>query len=152
MTESVVASRVVAGRCYQIDRDPGRLDIPLIHHFLAKCSHWARGIPLGVLRRAIAHSIVYGLYCDGAQIGFARLVTDRATFAYLADVFVILEERNAGLGRWLIKAILADPSLQDLRRWMLVTKDAKNLYLRCGFAELSRDLVYLERFDPDVYA
>lgn len=152
MTESVVKSRTVGGRCYQIDRDPSRLDIPLIHHFLAKCSHWARGIPLDVLRRAIAHSMVYGLYCEGAQIGFARLVTDRATFAYLTDVFITPEERNAGLGRWLVEAIVADPLLQDLRRWLLVTRGAKNLYLRCGFAELSRDFVYLERFHPDAYA
>jgi hypothetical protein len=92
MTESVVTRRTVGGRCYQIDRDPSRLDIPLLHQFFfATCSHWARGIPLGILRRAIAHSTVYGLYCDGAQIGFARLVTDRATFAYLSDVFIIPE-------------------------------------------------------------
>jgi GNAT superfamily N-acetyltransferase len=152
MTESVVASRMIGGRCYQIDADPSRLDIALIHHFLAKCSHWARGVPLDVLRRAIAHSLAFGLYRDGAQIGFARVVTDQATFAYLADVFVVAEERNAGLGQWLVEAILAYPPLEGLRRWLLVTKDAKGLYLRCGFAELCPDLFYLERFDPTVYA
>lgn len=152
MTESVVASRVISGRCYQIDRDPSRLDIALIHHFLAYCSHWARGVPLGVLRRAIAHSLTFGLYRDDAQIGFARVVTDQATFAYLADVFILREERSAGLGQWLVEAILAYPALQGLRRWLLVTKDAKSLYVRCGFAELCPDFSYLERFDPDVYA
>jgi GNAT superfamily N-acetyltransferase len=152
MTESIVASRIVGGRCYQIDTDPSRLDIALIHHFLAKCSHWARGVPLDVLRRAIAHSLAFGAYRDGVQIGFARVVTDQATFAYLADVFVVAEERNAGLGQWLVAAILAHPSLQGLRRWLLVTKDAKSLYLRCGFSELCPDLSYMERFDPDVYA
>jgi GNAT superfamily N-acetyltransferase len=152
MTESIVASRTVRGHCYQIDTDPSRLDFALIHHFLAKCSHWARDIPRDVLRRAITHSLAFGLYCDSAQVGFARVVTDQATFAYLADVFIVAEERNAGLGQWLIEAILAHPPLQDLRRWLLVTKDAKSLYLRCGFADLSPDLFYLERFDPAAYA
>ena len=152
MTETVIAGRMVGGRRYQIDTDPSRLDIALIHHFLAKCSHWARDIPLDTLRRAIAYSIVFGLYRDGTQVGFARIVTDQATFAYLADVFIVAEERNAGLGRWLIETILAHAPLQGLRRWLLVTKDAKSLYLRCGFAEICPNLSYLERFDPAVYA
>jgi GNAT superfamily N-acetyltransferase len=152
MTETVIACRVVGGRHYQIDTDPTRLDIALIHHFLAECSHWARGIPLDTVRRAIGHSLVFGIYRERAQIGFARLVTDQATFAYLADVFVVPEERNAGLGRWLIESILTHPPLQGLRRWLLVTKDAKSLYLSCGFAELYPHLSYLERFDPAVYA
>ena len=94
MTETVIASRMVDGRHYQIDTDPTRLDIALIHHSLAECSHWARGIPLDTLRRAIAHSLAFGLYRDATQIGFARLVTDQATFAYLADVFHGRELRN----------------------------------------------------------
>jgi GNAT superfamily N-acetyltransferase len=151
MTDTVIASRIVEGRHYQIDTDPTRLDIALIHHFLAECSHWAHGIPLDILRRAIGHSLVFGLYRDHAQVGFARLVTDQATFAYLADVFVISAERDAGLGQWLIETILAYPPVQGLRRWLLVTKNAKRLYLRCGFAELSGDFAYLERFDPAVY-
>jgi GNAT superfamily N-acetyltransferase len=152
MTESVVASRMVGGRCYQIDTDQSRLDITLVHEFLAECSHWARGIPIDVLRRAISHSLAFGLYCDSAQIGFARVVTDQATFAYLADVFVVAEQRKAGFGQWLVETILAHPSLQGLRRWLLVTKDAKSLYLRCGFSELRPDSFYLERLDPAVYA
>jgi GNAT superfamily N-acetyltransferase len=151
MTETIVASRVIRGRLYQIDTDPSRLDIALTHHFLAKCSHWAREIPLDTLRRAIAHSMAFGLYRGGAQIGFARIVTDQATFAYLTDVFVVAEERNAGLGQRPIEGILAHPPLQGLRRWLLVTKNAKNLYLRCGFAELCQDFSYMERFDPAVY-
>jgi GNAT superfamily N-acetyltransferase len=151
MTESLAASRMVGGRHHQIDTDPSRLDIALIHHFLAKCSHWAHDIPLDTLRRAIAHSLSFGIYRDGPQIGFARVVTDQATFADLADVFVVAEERNAGLGQWLIETILAHPPLQGLRRWLLVTKNAKNLYLRCGFAELCEDFSYMERFDPAVY-
>ena len=96
--------------------------------------------------------MTFGLYRDGAQVGFARLVTDQATFAYFADVFLVAQERNAGLGQWLIETILTYPPLHGLRRWLLVTKNAKSLYLRCGFAEICPNLSYLERFDPAVYA
>ena len=149
MTDSIAARREIGGRIYEIDPDKDRLDFGLIHHFLAECSHWARGIPRNVLRRAIAHSLAFGLYCDGEQIGFARVVTDEATFAYLADVFVVAGKRNAGLGQWLVEAILADSRLQHLRRWLLVTRDAKGIYQRCGFGQLAAGLSYLERFDPD---
>ncbi len=151
MSESVIARRVVGGHSYQIDTDPNRLDIGAIRDFLANCSHWARGIPLGVLQRAIANSIVFGLYRDGTQIGFARVVTDEATFAYLADVFVVADLRNEGLGRWLVETILGDPRVQGLRRWLLVTRDAASLYRRCGFTDPCAGLHYLERVDPNVY-
>ena len=152
MNKSLVATRNVAGVGYSIDTDRSRLEIGLIHHFLAECSHWARGIPRAVLERAIAHSLCFGLYRDGVQIGFARVVTDEATFAYLADVFVLAEARNAGLGQWLVEAILDYPPLRRLRRWLLVTRDAASLYRRCGFAELRPDLRYLERYDAEAYA
>jgi GNAT superfamily N-acetyltransferase len=149
MTESIVAGRELGGRCYEIDTDKDRLDFVLIHHFLADCSHWARGISRDVLHRAIDHSLVFGLYHGDLQVGFARVVSDAATFAYLADVFVVPEERNRGLGQWLVETILADRRPLHLRRWLLVTRDAQNLYRRCGFAELSSNLSYLERFDAD---
>jgi GNAT superfamily N-acetyltransferase len=149
---SVIASRVVRGHRYEIDTDKTRLNLAPIHDFLANCSHWARGIPLDVLQHAIAHSLAFGLYRDGAQIGFARIVTDEATFAYLADVFIAAGERNAGLGQWLIETILAHPPLQGLRRWLLVSRDAASLYRRCGFADLRDSLTYLERFDPEAYS
>jgi N-acetylglutamate synthase-like GNAT family acetyltransferase len=152
MHDTIVASRLVAGHRYEIDTAQDRLDIGLIHDFLANQSYWARGIPLDLLRRAVAHSLNFGLYRDEAQIGFARLITDRATFAYLADVFIVAAERNAGLGQWLVEAIQAYSPLQGLRRWLLVTTQAKPLYLRCGFSDLRPDLSYLERFDPTVYA
>jgi GNAT superfamily N-acetyltransferase len=148
MTESIVARREERGHVYEVDLDKGRLDFALIHDFLAHCSHWARGMPADVLRRAIAKSLVFGLYRDEAQVGFARVVTDKATFAYLTDVFVVAEERNAGLGQWLVETILADPRLQRLRRWLLVTRDAERLYRRCGFTDPAPGLAYLERFDP----
>ena len=152
MTESVIARRTVGGLLYEIDTDKTRLDIGLVHHFLANCSHWARGIPRDVLDRAIALSRCFGLYRDGEQIGFARVVTDEATFAYLADVFVVAEARNAGLGQWLVETILAHPQLQGLRRWLLVTRDAASLYRRCGFTATQPACTYLERFDPNLYA
>jgi len=152
MTDTVIAARKTGGSFYEIDTDRNRLDLALIHDFLANCSHWARGIPRDVLCRAIEHSLAFGLYRDGVQIGFARAVTDRATFAYLADVFVIAEARHAGLGGWLVETILACPDLQGLRRWLLVTRDARSLYLRCGFTELRPDLFYLERIDLAAYS
>ena len=151
MTATIVASRPIDGQTYEIDTDPNRLDIVLIHDFLTNHSYWARGISLGTVRRSIAHSLVFGLYRGSTQIGFARIVTDRATFAYLADVFVIEAARNAGLGRWLIETILADPGMQGLKRWLLVTSRAESLYRRCGFTDLRPGLRYLERFDADAY-
>lgn len=138
------------GGAYEIDTDKSRLDIGLVHRFLAQ-SHWAKGIPLQVVERAIANSLCFGLYCGGHQVGFARVVTDRATFAYLSDVFVVEEERNAGLGQWLVKTILGHPELQGLRRWLLVTRDAQHLYRRCGFAEPAPAYTFMERVDPEIY-
>jgi GNAT superfamily N-acetyltransferase len=152
MAQSVIARRSDGGFLYEIDTAKDRLDIALIHDFLSRCSHWARGIPRDVLERAIAGSSCFGLYRDGVQIGFARIVTDSATFAYLADVFVIAEHRNGGLGQFLIESILAYPPLEGLRRWHLVTRDAASLYRRCGFADLRQaSFTYLDRYNPDVY-
>jgi len=152
MTQSVIARRTIGGASYEIDTAKDRLDLGRVHHFLGECSRWARGIPLATLRRAIEHSLCFGLYRDGEQIGFARVVTDEATFAYLADVFVVAEARNAGLGQWLVETIQGCEPLQGLRRWLLVTRDAANLYRRCGFTALAGGFRYMERFDPAVYA
>jgi GNAT superfamily N-acetyltransferase len=147
MTKTAVARRKTHDHVYEIDLDKDRLDFALIYAFLSKCSHWARGMTEDMLRRAIAHSLVFAMYRDDIQIGFARVISDEATFAYLTDVFVVAEERNAGLGQWLVETILADPRLQRLRRWLLVTRDAETLYRRCGFADPARGLAYLERLD-----
>jgi GNAT superfamily N-acetyltransferase len=135
---------------HEIDCDPARLDRAVIHGFLAK-SHWAEGIPRAVVDRAIERSLVFGLYRDGAQVGFARVVTDYATLAYLADVFVLAAERGKGLGRWLVETILAHPELQGLRRWLLGTRDAQGFYERCGFAAPPERFAFLERLDPRIY-
>ena len=152
MTQSVIARRNAGRATFEIDTAKDRLDIELIHDFLSGCSHWARGIPRDTLEKAIAHSLCFGLYADSAQIGFARIVTDEATFAYLADVFVVAEHRNSGLGQFLVETILAHAPLRGLRRWLLVTSQAASLYRRCGFTDLVSSCTYLERFDPDVYA
>jgi len=152
MIDSVVTSRAAGLSTLEIDTDKSRLDLAMVHDFLTNHSHWARGIPLALVERAIAHSLCFGLYRDGAQIGFARVVSDEATFAYLADVFVIAEERNAGLGQWLVDTILADLRLAGLRRWLLGTRDAQSLYRRCGFADPPAGFSFMERVDRAAYA
>lgn len=129
---------------YEIDSDKARLDLNFIHGFLVR-SHWAKDIPFLVMKKAIENSVAFGLYRDGGQIGFARVVTDHATFAYLADVFVVEEERNSGLGQFLVETILACPELQGMRRWLLGTRNAQNLYMRCGFTEPPPPFSFLER-------
>lgn len=152
MTQSVIARRTAGGITYEIDTAKDRLDIALIHDFLSRCSHWARDIPRDVLDKAIANSLCFGLYRDGEQIGFARVISDEATYAYVSDVFVVASHRNAGLGQFLVEAVLAYEPLRGLRLWQLVTRDAASLYRRCGFTDLAAERIYLHRFDPDAYA
>jgi GNAT superfamily N-acetyltransferase len=112
---------------YEIDDDPRRLDVDALHAFLARDAYWSAGIPRDVLSRAIAGSLTFGLYRDGAQAGFARVVTDTATFAWLTDVYVLPDHRGRGLGHWLV---------QGLRRIVLATTDAHRVYADCGFEPL----------------
>jgi GNAT superfamily N-acetyltransferase len=138
---------------YSVSSDAARLDLDVIHGYLSGQSYWARGIPRDTVRRAIAGSLCFGLFHDasGAQIGLARLVTDRATFAYLADVFVLDAHRGRGLSKWLMEIIIAHPELQGLRRWALATADAHGLYTRFGFKPLARPERFMERHFPDIY-
>jgi GNAT superfamily N-acetyltransferase len=133
---------------YLISTDQARLDIGVIHDYLANSSYWATGRPVEVVRRSIEHSLAFGLYKGEQQIGFARVITDYATFAWLADVFVLDQFRGEGLGKWLVEVIIAHPELQGFRRWVLATKDAHELYRRFGFNELSRPERWMERADP----
>jgi GNAT superfamily N-acetyltransferase len=146
------SSVVVRHGEFELSTDPARLDHALVHRFLSEQSYWASGVPREVVDRAIEHSLCFGVYRDGAQVAFARAVTDRATFAYLADVFVLPEWRDGGLGQWMIGVMLGHRDLQGLRRFLLATKDAHELYARFGFAPLANPSRFLERFDPDVYA
>lgn len=130
--------------------DRSRLDVATIHGFLT-ASYWSPGVPRSTVERAIAHSICIGCYADEAQVGFARMVTDRATFAYLADVFVLPGHRGQGLSTRMIETLLSHPDLQGLRRMLLVTRDAHGLYARFGFKPLAAPDRFMERHDPDAY-
>jgi GNAT superfamily N-acetyltransferase len=134
----------------EVDTDPMRLDVALVHRFLAD-SYWARGIPRATVEAAIRGSLCFGLYEHGAQVGFARLITDRATFAYLADVFVLESHRGRGLAKVLMEALVAHPEMQGLRRWVLATRDAHALYAQYGFRPLAAPDRFMERHDPHVY-
>lgn len=135
---------------FVISTDPARFDLALIHGFLTH-TYWARGIDEETVRRAVANSLCFGVFQGQRQIGFARLVTDRATFAYLADVFILNPFRGRGLAHWVIKVILAHPDVQRLRRWLLATRDAHGLYLQLGFKALATPASFMERYDADVY-
>lgn len=129
---------------YTVSTDPARLDLDVIHGFL-RTAYWSAGIPRAVVERAVAHSLCFGLYTGaGDQCGFARVVTDRAVFAHLADVFVLPGHRGQGLGAWLIERVLAHPELQGLRRWTLGTRDAHELYARFGFVSTRRSDARME--------
>ena len=135
---------------YRISDDPAVVDLSLVHEFLAT-SYWARGIPRETVARGIAHSLPFSIFLGDRQVGFARVVTDRATFAYLADVFVIEEQRGRGLGVWLVETALAHPELQGLRRWLLATRDAHGLYRKLGFTDVDDPTTLLTRHDPGLY-
>src|SRR5882672_11448165 len=127
-----------------ISTDRSRLDCALIHDFLANQSYWATSRSCEQLQRAIENSLCFGLYQTDRQIGFARVVTDYATFAWLADVFVLSEYRGQGLAKWLLEVIIAHPELQGFRRWLLATRDAHELYRRFGFTELEEPARWME--------
>ena len=135
---------------FTISTDPSRIQLDVVHAFLAT-SYWAEGIPREVVRRSIEHSLCFGLYEEGRQIGFARVITDRATFAYLGDVFVLEAFRGRGLARWLLEVVQAHPELQGLRRWVLLTRDAHALYRLAGWSSLATPDRYMERWFKDVY-
>ncbi len=135
----------------EISTDPARLDLPVIHRFLSEQSTWALGMPMATLQRAVQGSLCFGAYLGDAQIGFARIVTDGATFAYLCDVFVLPEHRGQGVSKRLMAAVMAHPRLQGLRRFVLVTSTAPQLYAQYGFTPVAKPQTFMERLDPDVY-
>lgn len=133
---------------YTISTDNELLDVRVIHDFVSNQSYWGQGRKLEVVQRALDHSLNFGIYKDKQQIGFGRVVTDYATFAWIADVFVLSDFRGQGLSKWMMEVMLGHPQLQGFRRWVLATKDAHNLYSRFGFIPLHRPERWMERPDP----
>lgn len=136
---------------YIISTDKRRLNQVYIHDYLSRSSYWAEGVPADIVARSIEGSLCFGVYDGGRQIGFARMITDKATFAYLADVFIDEAYRGNGLAKWLMECILSHPDLQGLRRILLATRDAHGLYAQFGFHPLARTDRWMEIHDPAVY-
>jgi GNAT superfamily N-acetyltransferase len=138
---------------YLISTDPSLLEVDVIYNYLSGESYWAKNIPRDVVEKSIANSLCFGLYHHNRQIGFARLITDKATFAYLADVFIISEYRGKGLSKWLIQVIHAHPELQGLRRWVLGTQDAHGLYEQFGWTIFDEDIRkrFMQKHNKNAY-
>lgn len=136
---------------WEISTERSRMDVDLIHRFLSEQSYWAHGIPREIVARSMEHSHCFAAFDrDGKQIAFARVITDYATFAYLADVFVVEAHRGKGVSKALMASILDDPKLQGLRRWLLATRDAHGLYAQFGFVPPAPNRL-MERVTPDIY-
>jgi GNAT superfamily N-acetyltransferase len=128
-----------------------RLNLDVVHGFLTNC-YWAKGVPRDVVVRSIEHALCFGIYDgEGAQVGFARVISDFATIAYVGDVFVLETHRGRGLGKWLMQCITGHPALQNLRRWILTTRDAHGLYSQVGFTPVKAPERFMELHRPDVY-
>ena len=135
----------------KISTDIATFDLPLIHRFLSQESTWAKDIPFATVERSLQHSLCFGGFENNQQIAFARVVTDRATYAYLLDVFVVSEQRGKGHSKTLIQAVMDHPDLQGLRRFMLASSNARGLYQRFGFAAPTKPEILMEINKPDIY-
>jgi GNAT superfamily N-acetyltransferase len=133
---------------FVVTRDLSRMDMNVVHGYLPR-AYWCEGLPCETLERAMGNSLCFGLLEGENQIGFARVVSDRTTFAYVCDVFVLESHQGRGLGTWLMKCIVRHPELQGLRRWHLTTRDAHSLYRKVGFTLLSKPERHMELFTPD---
>lgn len=133
---------------YTISTDKSRLDVGMIHHFLYTTAHWATGRPMSVVRKSIENSLCFGLYVESEQIGFARIVTDSATVGWICDMFILTAHRGRGLGKWLVECMMEHPDVKGLRRILLNTRDAHELYINhAGFRPLLKSESWLERFN-----
>lgn len=135
---------------FLVSTDGARLDLDTVYNFLSD-SYWAKGIPRSVVVRSIQNSLCFGLYSGTAQVGFARVISDYATYAYLADVFIVEPYRGRGLAKWLMECIVSHPHLQGLRRWTLATRDAHELYAKFGFTPLAKPDRFMELHNAQVY-
>jgi GNAT superfamily N-acetyltransferase len=136
---------------YWISDDVNDIDIDAAHRFLTN-AYWCKGIPRETVERSFRHSVCFGVFSENVMVGFGRVVTDRATFAYLGDVYILEPHRGRGLARWLVQTILTHSELQGLRRWILGTKDAHALYAGLGFVPLKHPEMFMEILDPQVYS
>jgi GNAT superfamily N-acetyltransferase len=137
---------------YIISTEKSRIDLPFIHHFLSTQAYWCLNIPMDTVRRSVENSLCFGVYLGGQQVGFARIISDYATIAYLGDVFVVPEHRGKGLSKRLISEIMSHPDLQGLRRWILLTGDAHGLYHQFGWKPVSNPDLYMEIATSNIYA
>jgi GNAT superfamily N-acetyltransferase len=135
---------------YILSTDKAKIDVNAVHQFLSY-SYWAEGIPMDLVKRSIENSLCFGMYHQQKQIGFARVISDFATFAYLTDVFITPEARGKGLSKWLMQTIIDHPYLQGLRRFTLATKDAHRLYAQFGFTLFDKPERWMQKHNPDVY-
>jgi GNAT superfamily N-acetyltransferase len=136
---------------FLISTDRARLSLDVVHGFLTNC-YWAKGIPRQIVARSIEHALCFGIYRDGGeQVGFARVISDFATIAYVGDVFILEKHRGRGLGKWLMQCITQHPALQGLRRWILTTRDAHGLYSQVGFTPVKSPERFMELHNPNVY-
>jgi GNAT superfamily N-acetyltransferase len=138
----------LANEGYFISTDQQLIDFDEVYNFLENESYWSRGVTKERLRRAISNSLCFGIYKNGKQAALARVITDKATFAYICDVFVLQEHRGKGLSKWLIQTIRQHQDLQGVRRWSLATADAHGLYAQYGFVPLTQTDRWMEIFTP----
>ncbi len=134
-----------------VTSDRARMDLAMIYAFLSQDSYWAKNIPRETVERAVAHSLCFGAFDGDAQVGFARVITDYATFAYLADVFVLPSHRGRGIAKKIMEAIATHPELHGLRRWHLVTRDAHSLYAQFGFEPIDAPERHMMKVRPNAY-
>ncbi len=135
---------------YELSSDKSLMDINAIHCYLSR-SYWSENVPYDIVKKAIENSLCFGVFYKKSQIGFARLITDSATFAYLADVYILEEHRGKGLSKKLMATIINHPQLQGLRRMVLATHDAHTLYEKFGFKQLTKPETFMELWQPDIY-
>ncbi len=134
-----------------ITTDPSKLDISAIHDFLSNHSYWSRNIPFEKVKTSIDNSLNFGLFNKGRQIGYARIISDFSTIAYLGDVYVLDEFRGQGHSKWLMEKVMAHPNLQGLRRWILLTGTAHELYKKYGWTSIASPDKWMEKHNPDVF-
>ena len=148
MTRTVMNETVFISKGFKISTDKDLLDLEMIYNYLSNESYWSKGITAERVHTSIENSLSFGIYKNDKQIGFARVITDKATFAYLCDVFILPGFRKQGLSKWLLQTILAHPELQGLRRWLLATADAHRLYNQFGFMPLTSPERWMGIYSP----